>query len=67
MQYEVLQGKAKQTMSDRERLFGVVLMGGDCLYTYAHDVLEAYDNIFGNTSYASSVRCIMLIDSNLTV
>lgn len=53
-------------MSDRERLFGVVLMKGDTLYTYAIDVLDAYEKIFGSVAHAHSVRCIMLIDSNLT-
>lgn len=53
-------------MTDPERLFGVVMMKGDTLYTYAQNVLEAYENIFGSSAHAHCVRCIMLIDSNLT-
>lgn len=60
MRLEVVKRKTENVL----KLYGIVLMKGDTLYTYADNIIDAYDKVFGmaGEAAAASVRCIMLIE-----
>ena len=60
MRLEVVKRKTDKVL----KLYGIVLMKGDTLYTYAANIIEAYEKVFGmaGEAAAASVRCIMLIE-----
>ena len=60
---DVPKREAPKVLKDGRVLWGIVLIKGDTLYTYAYDIGEAYKNIFGeNLGLCACIRAVMRLD-----